>query len=159
MRLKMIIDEDFSNYVKPSMFLSTVYCDWKCCKELNLPTSICQNNHLENNLIFSIDDVEIIERYIKNVYTSAIVIGGLEPFLQFEELTSFINILREHCDDEVIIYTGYYKDEIQDKIDILKQYKNIIIKFGRYIPNIDTRFDPVLKVVLASSNQYAERIS
>ena len=38
-------------------------------------------------------------------------------------------------------------------------YSNIIIKFGRFIPNREPHFDEVLGVNLASNNQYAKRIS
>lgn len=63
------------------------------------------------------------------------------------------------CDDDVVIYTGYYPDEIKDALDVLKGFNNIIIKFGRYIPNRQSRYDEILGVTLASDNQYAERIS
>ena len=33
MIIKGIIDEDFVNYKKPSMFLGTCFCDLKCCRE------------------------------------------------------------------------------------------------------------------------------
>ena len=38
---------------------------------------------------------------------------------------------------------------------LVTNYNNIIIKFGRYIPNQGTHFDKVLGVKLASDNQYA----
>ena len=44
-------------------------------------------------------------------------------------------------------------------LTILKNYDNIIIKYGRYIPNQPSRYDSILGVTLASDNQYAERIS
>ena len=67
---------------------------------------------------------------------------------------------------DVVIYTGYTKEELQNKIykdnisylDKLKQYKNIIIKYGRYIPDQEPHYDEVLGVNLASDNQYAERL-
>ena len=43
MKLKFIKRDDFVNYKKCSMFLGTTSCDWKCCKENNLPCSTCQN--------------------------------------------------------------------------------------------------------------------
>ena len=58
-----------------------------------------------------------------------------------------------------MIYTGYYPNEIKQEISILKKYKNIVIKFGRYVPDNDKHFDEVLGVYLASDNQFAERIS
>ena len=37
-------------------------------------------------------------------------------------------------------------------------FKNIIIKYGRYIPDQEPHYDEVLGVNLASDNQYAERL-
>lgn len=61
--------------------------------------------------------------------------------------------------DDIVIYTGYYKEEIEEYIDELKMFPNLIVKFGRYIPNHEKHFDEVLGIYLASDNQYAERIS
>ena len=44
MKVKDIIDEDFTNYKAPSMFIATCYCNWKCCREQGISESICQNN-------------------------------------------------------------------------------------------------------------------
>ena len=60
--------------------------------------------------------------------------------------------------DQNACYTGYNKEEILDKLDIIKSYQNIIIKYGRYIPGQKKHFDSELGVYLASDNQYAERI-
>ena len=49
--------------------------------------------------------------------------------LQFEEVLEFIKQFRKYSNDDIVIYTGYYPEEIQDKIKELIQYKNIIIKF------------------------------
>ena len=74
-------------------------------------------------------------------------------------LFEFIKYFRQYCDDEIVIFTGFYKDEIINEIRLLKQYKNIIIKYGRYIPNHEKHYDDVLGVYLISDNQYAEKIS
>ena len=158
-RLKHIIDEDFQDYKKPSMMLATCYCDWKCLTEKSLDLSICQNSELahQDNIEVSIDS--IIERYLNNPITKAIVIAGLEPFLQFAEVIRFINEFREVREDDIVIYTGYYLDEIDIFVNELSDYKNIIIKFGRYIPNNEGIYDEVLGVRLASDNQFAVKIS
>ena len=53
----------------------------------------------------------------------------------------------------------YWADEIAEQVEKLKGFKNIIIKFGRFIPNNSGRYDDLLGVHLASDNQYAEQIS
>lgn len=159
MKLKFIKRDDFVNYKKCSMFLGTTSCDWKCCKENNLPCSTCQNYPWSNNPIKQFKDETIIDIYLKDGLEESIVFGGLEPMLQFQELISFIDKFRKISNDDIVIYTGYYKIEIEKEIEILKKYKNIIIKFGRYIPNRPNRYDDILGVTLASDNQYAEKIS
>lgn len=158
MKLKNIIIEDFINYKLPSMFLITCSCDWKCCKEAG--NNICQNMEITKEKNKNISDEKIFEKYISNPITKAIVVGGLEPFDQFEELHNLIHYFRENnCEDEFVIYTGYYPEEIEGYIYFLKMFKNIIIKFGRYIPNRNNKYDEILGVTLASDNQFARKIS
>ena len=101
----------------------------------------------------------LVNRYISNPITSAIVCGGLEPFDSWPNLHSLVQKFRERTEDDIVIYTGYNREEIEDAISTLSSFKNIIIKFGRFIPNQESHFDEVLGVKLASPNQYAERIS
>ena len=107
------------------------------------------------------DDDIIIQRYLSNDITKALCFAGLEPFEQFDELLCLVSKLRTeyHCNDTVVIYTGYNLTEIIPEVDTLKKFENIIIKFGRYVPDQSKHFDEVLGVYLASDNQYAERIS
>ena len=159
MKLKFIKRDDFVNYKKCSMFLGTISCDWKCCKENNLPCSICQNYPWSNNPVKEFNNEDIINMYLSDGLEESVVFGGLEPFLQFQELLSFISDFRKVSDDDIVIYTGYYPSEIEKELELLKTFSNIIIKFGRYIPDRPGRYDEVLGVTLASDNQYAEKIS
>lgn len=152
MKVKNIIDEDFTNYKKPSMFIGTSSCDFKCDKECGKP--VCQNSELAKAPTIEIDDEEIIQRYLNNPITEAIVFGGLESFDTFEELYNFIKIFREKNNDDIVIYTGYYPDEIEDKIKELYSFKNIYIKFGRFIPNSQKIYDNILGIELSSNNQF-----
>ena len=153
--LKGIIDEDFVNYRVPSMTLMFPKCTFKCGAEY------CQNSALVKSDNITVDIGDICKRYINNPITEAIVCQGMEPFDSFVELYSFISMLREeyHCEDYVVIYTGYEKGEIINKISKLKKFQNIIVKYGRYIPNQELHYDEVLGVNLASDNQYAEEVS
>jgi organic radical activating enzyme len=158
MRVKGILDEDFVNYKLPSMFISTSTCSFKCDRESG--ESCCQNSSLAQAQAFDVEDDNIISRYLQNHITKAIVFGGLEPFDQFDELTHFVSALRAAgCRDDVVIYTGYNKQEISQEVWVLSAFPNVIVKFGRYIPNSQPRLDGVLGVMLASKNQYAEKIS
>ena len=160
MKIKGLQDEDFVNYKKPSMFIGTSMCDWKCCTEQCLDKSICQNSSLANSKTIDVSADEIYRRYINNPITKAVVIGGLEPMLQFSDVLDLVKIFRDSdCNDDIVIYTGYYKEEIADKIPLLSKYKNIVIKYGRYIPGQEKHYDEVLGVYLISDNQYAEKIS
>ena len=159
MKILGIIDEDFINYKKPSMVIEFPYCTMKCDKECGQP--VCQNSPLLSEPIIDIACDKIIERYLNNPITEAIVCQGLDPIDSFGELHNFLIWLKHqyHCTDDVVIYTGYNKDEIPEYLAILKLFPNIIMKYGRYIPNQKPHFDPTLGVNLASDNQYAEKIS
>lgn len=157
MKLKFIIAEDFVNYKKPSLFIGFPKCNFKCNKECG--RAVCQNIALAQAPNQDIDIDTIIDYYLNNKITEAIVMGGLDPFDTWEELRCLIVNLRYYTPDPIIIYTGYNEDEIQDKLDILKYYENIVVKFGRFIPDRPKRFDELLGVELASDNQYAKSIS
>lgn len=160
MRVKGITPEDFINYKLPSMFISTCFCDWKCCTERNLDIGVCQNAPLAQADIKDIDNQTIYYQYAINPITKAVVMGGLEPMIQINEVEELIKLFRNQGEDcPFIIYTGYYPNEIPKPLETLKHYQNIIIKFGRFIPNDQSRYDEVLGITLASSNQYAEVIS
>lgn len=152
--LKGIIDEDFVNYRVPSMTLEFPYCSFKC------GASICQNYILSSEKNITIEIDTLCARYMSNYISEAVVCQGLEPLDSFNELLSFIRTLRQEysCDDDIVIYTGYDKEEIKDKIAQIAEYRNIVIKYGRYIPNQKPHFDSLLEVNLASDNQYAERL-
>lgn len=157
MVIKNLIDEDFVNYKKPSMLIGMPYCTFKCDKECG--QQVCQNSALATAPNIEVNPIDLIARYENNNLTQAIVFGGLESFDSWVDLYNFIFLFRSVSDDDVVIYTGYTKCEIADKVKQLEQFPNIIIKFGRYIPNQQPHYDEVLGVDLASDNQYAERIS
>lgn len=160
MLIKGITDEDFVNYKVPSMYIATATCSFKCDKGYGQP--ICQNSELAKQPTHNISDALIANRYIHNDITRAVVFGGLEPFDQYDEVLGIIHLLRDiyNLPDDIVIYTGYDRREIYEKIDyLIKHYNNIIVKFGRYIPGQQPHYDPILGVYLASDNQYAERIS
>lgn len=160
MTVKTIIDEDFTNYKLPSMLIGTAFCNWKCCKEANLPVTTCQNHPIAAQKNIDIPTDEILRRYTQNPITQAVVIAGLEPFLQYQEIFDLINAFRsEGIEDPIVLYTGYNKEEISAEISMLSMFKNIIVKFGRFIPGHTAHFDEILGVNLASNNQYAEVIS
>lgn len=157
MKIVNLIDEDFCQYKKPSMFIGMPHCTFKCDKECGC--NVCQNSELALAPTIEIDDEEIIQRYIANPITEAIVFGGLEPFDDFNDLFAFIADFRDYSRDDIVIYTGYYSEEIPSYLDLLSaNYKNIIIKFGRFIPNQKSHYDELLGVELASKNQFSMRL-
>ena len=154
MLVKNIVEEDFVNYKLPSMFIATCFCDWKCCREQNLDISVCQNSDISKQANYNISNKDIFNRYISNPITKAVVIGGLEPMMQFEEIYDLIKCFRDNnCKDMFVIYTGYNENEILNQIDRLKKFENIILKIGRYRPNNKSHYDDILGINLVSHNQ------
>ena len=156
MRIKGVIDEDFVNYNKPSMFISTYTCSFKCCEECG--QAVCQNLPLVSQPTIEVDDTDLALRYLNNGITQAVVIGGLEPFDDFADLNRFVTCFRSFCNDDIVIYTGYNEGEIQLYIYKLKCVHNLYFKFGRFVPNQQPHYDEVLGVSLASDNQKGVKI-
>ena len=156
MKIKGIIDEDFINYKKPSMYIAFPKCSFKCNKECG--RAVCQNSALAKEKDIEISINKIIERYINNPITKSIVCGGLEPLDSWDDLQCLIINLRYFSNDDIVIYTGYNEKELsKDKIDFFELYAPIIVKYGRYIPNEDSYFNEELGVKLAGKNQYTVR--
>ena len=154
MKIKGLISEDFVNYKKPAMTIMFPHCNgFKCGAEY------CQNSPLSKAEDIEMDISNIVIRYLNNPITESVVMQGLEPFDSWNDLIKLVDCLRRSTNDDIVIYTGYYKEEITDRIALLSKYKNIIIKYGRYIPCQEKHYDKILGVYLASENQYAERIS
>ena len=159
MIVKEIRDEDFTSYKKPSMVIGFPSCTFKCERECG--QKMCQNSALVQAPNIEIGVDALVSRYINNPITHAVICAGLEPMDTFEDLWRFIFHLRvKGCIDDVVIYTGYYKHEIPEEyLQRLSLVPNIIVKWGRFIPNQQPHFDKVLGIGLASDNQYAEVIS
>lgn len=154
--LKGVVFEDFVNYKKPSMYLAFPKCDFKCDRECG--RAVCQNSQLANSENISVNIQRLVEKYLKGDIAKAVVCGGLEPLDSFEQLYAFIKYFRVFKDDDIVIYTGYTEEEVKRKIGPLKKYNNIIVKFGRFIPDQPSHYDEVLGVKLASPNQYGKKI-
>ena len=155
-KIKGIRMEDFTNYKKPSMYIAFPSCTFKCERECGQKR--CQNRSLVQSTNLEVGVKSIVNKYINNPITSAIVIGGLEPLDSKEDLFILISYFRVSTQDDIVIYTGYKEEEIKNQLQYLRAYRNIIVKFGRFIPNQQPHYDDVLGVMLASDNQYAERI-
>ena len=158
MKIKGIIFEDFINYKKPCMTIEMPYCDFKCDRECG--ERVCQNSALAAAADIEIEMDSIIKQYKTNDIPQAIVFQGLEPFDSWHDLFYLIKRFRDkNIQDTIVIYTGYTEEELTNQLTYLKQYENIIVKFGRFIPNQESHYDKILGVNLASNNQYAKKIS
>lgn len=157
MKILDLIETDSVNYKKICMTVMFPYCTFKCNKEAG--RVVCQNYEFKDIKPIEINTDELIDIYLANPLSEALVLQGLEPFDSFDELSYLVSEFSGACNDDIVIYTGYNKDEIADKINLLLELikgNELIIKFGRYLPDDESRFDEVLGVTLASSNQYAE---
>lgn len=154
--VKTIVDEDFVNYKKASMFVAFPKCTFKCEKECGV--RCCQNSALAQSENIEIESDKIVERYVANDITSAIVIGGLEPLDSLPELVNLVSEFRSKTQDDIVIYTGYTEDEVGEVARFLGLFKNVVFKYGRFSPNQEHHFDEVLGVELASPNQYAKKV-
>lgn len=153
-------ENDFINNRQPTFNIGAgISCTFKCCK---CNPEICQNSPLATapSIHTSID--KLIERYLHQSIAKSVTIQGLEPLDNLKQILWFIFKFRKCSEDPIYLWTGYTAEECKDLIHLIKEkckWQNIIIKFGRYIPNQQPHYDPVLGIYLASDNQYAEKIS
>ena len=158
MHLKAIEEERYQDYKVPSMYLAFPSCTFKCEKECG--KQVCQNGALATAPNIDISGTEIVKRYLDNPITQAIVMAGLEPFDSYEDMICLIagfRLLKIY--DPIVIYTGYRENEIpQDRLQELARQGNIILKFGRCIPDQQPHYDEIIGVNLASDNQYAKQL-
>lgn len=172
MKLVNIIEEDFTNYRKPGMFLGFPYCSGKCNKEAG--KIVCQNQKLQNAGLIDISAEKILERFYANPIPECLIFGGLEPFDSLDDIVGLLESLKTResihkwknyfsYNPEIVIYTGYYPFEIKNGLmdiqDAAPSNIDVIVKFGRYLPGYKPHRDPVLGVYLASDNQFAMRIT
>ena len=154
MKIKGLTDTNFTDYKLPSLYIATPYCSFKCDKECG--RAVCQNSALAHSITYNVSNAAIAKIYNDNPITKAIVFGGLEP-LDSADLFETINELQAACKiQRVVIYTGYTEEEIQSQFPQLLSLHNLVIKYGRFIPDQKSHFDEVLGVYLASNNQYAK---
>ena len=169
-----IIYEDFVNYKKASMLIAMPNCNMKC--NIEAGCEVCHNKKLLEVPIVRINEIDLIKHYINNRITHAVVFQGMEPLYNSPDderlfrhkvnpykVGLFAHKLRQFgCNDDVVIYTGFTEEELltDNAIEVLKELvgRNLIIKFGRYLPGHEPHFDSVLGVDLASDNQYAKQI-
>lgn len=169
MNIIFLIETDVVNFWRTSMCIGMPYCDGKCWKDLNArggnyDWSLCHNGGLLKERKIEIPVNELAKKYVNNPLSHAVVFAGMEPLISMNEVVAFIAYLRGacRCDDPVIIYTGYNEDEepyikFHNLLETA-EVNNVIVKFGRYVPDQKSHLDPVLKVMLASDNQYAKQI-
>ena len=173
MIVKEIRDEDFTSYKKPSMVIGFPSCTFKCERECGCK-GMCQNLTLATAPDIELNYENIVDRYLKNPITKAIIMAGLEPFDSAINLVGLINCFRMNTEDDIVIYTGYTEEEVKNMhytihyswgqqsysyLGEIAKHPNIIIKYGRFRPNEEPHYDALLGIRLASSNQYAVRIS
>lgn len=149
-------DIDFVNYKQPSLYVIMPYCSFKCDYECG--REVCQNSSLVYQDHHDISNERLTALFDANPITKAIVFAGLEPF-DTNGFESFIDYFRKTHNDTIVIYTGYTENEIHEWEPWIYKYSNIIIKFGRFIPDQEPHYDEVLGVTLASPNQYAKEIN
>lgn len=154
MKIKGLTDINFTDYKLPSLYIATPYCSFKCDKECG--RAVCQNSALATEPVLSISNTTLIQIYQANPITQAFVFGGLEPLDSSDLFDTIIELQVRAKPRRVVIYTGYTEAEVLAEHSQILSLSNLVIKYGRFVPDQPTHFDPVLGVNLASPNQYAK---
>lgn len=93
---------------------------------------------LENKEWISVSDIAELIGKIQNI--EGITVMGGEPMLQLPALTSFLSIIKKRYNLGIMLFTGYYKNDLIDMeekdINAILQYIDILID-GPYIKELD----------------------
>lgn len=154
MKIKGLTDINFTDYKLPSLYIATPYCSFKCDKECG--RAVCQNSALAIEPVLSISNTTLIQIYQANPITQAFVFGGLEPLDSPDLLDTIVELQIRTKPRRIVIYTGYTEEEVLVGHPQILSLSNLVIKYGRFVPDQPTHFDPILGVNLASPNQYAK---
>ena len=124
----------------------------KNCQECMSPSS----KDLSGGMIKSID--EIAEMIFAEKGIEGVTISGGEPFLQHSGLHALLMLIRGKTDLGIIIYTGYYLDELFEmkipEIDMIVSELSDLIIDGPYVPELNDG-----KSLRGSSNQNVNLVS
>ena len=155
------IKETFNDFLSPSLLVAVKKCDYKCCKEANIAISTCHNYSLDLEKEIDIKNEYLFNKFINNKFVESLGFAGKEPMLDiyFYDIEKYIEYHRKFDNSPIFIYTGYYENEIIEKINILKKYENIYIKIGRFIPNKQSYKDDLTGVILSNKEQKFIKIS
>lgn len=144
------IKETFNDYKKVGMYVAFPQCSLNCKN--------CQNAHLREVEPLEVSLDYLVKIILDNDLIDSVILSGMNPMDSFDDVMSLIREVRNKSNIEIIIYTGMRESNLTNEIKKLKEFNNVIIKFGEYIPNSKEKFDEVLGINLASDNQYAKRI-
>jgi len=95
---------------------------------------------------------ELAKLILNEKNLEGITVSGGEPFIQAKPLHAFLRIIREQSTNGIIVYTGYYLEELLDMNmneinEIIYLYSDLIID-GPYINELNDN-----KSLRGSSNQ------
>ena len=62
-------------------------------------------------------DIEKIISFVQETHCERVTISGGEPFLQTHELRNLINGLNSIGIDDILLYTGFLKEELESRIE------------------------------------------
>ena len=142
--------EVYNDYKEVGILLASPVCHNNCKN--------CQNSHLKNREPNTYCVEDLINEIKNNKFVKSVIFGGLDCFDSFDETLNFISKFREISNEDIVLYTGKTENMLIDKLNILKKYENIYVKFGEYLENSEKIFDEIGGIWLASSNQYFKKL-
>ena len=107
--------------------------------------------------IYEEDSKNLLDRVQSNPFVTGVVLGGFEWVEQYEELLALLDEIRARS-LEVILYTHYTLDEVQERYPELLNYKRLYLKCGEYDRAKLSSTHISYGVPLASTNQQIYKV-
>jgi pyruvate-formate lyase-activating enzyme len=100
----------------------------------------------------------ILDEIQANPFNEGVILAGLEWSSQPKELIALVKeATKRHL--PIIIYTGYTSDQFIRRVPRIKEFPNVLIKYGSFNQNLRSFEHKEYGVNLASTNQHIQKIS
>ncbi|MCH4890037.1 radical SAM protein [Acidaminobacter sp. JC074] len=129
-----------------------------CALDCNIGCKGCFNQSLKEAPIFYKKADEVLDEIMSNPFNEGVILAGLEWSLQPSELMAMI----KSCASKnipVIVYTGHKIETFLRRVPKIKNYPEVLIKYGAYDESKLSLTHEAYGVRLASTNQNIQSVA
>jgi len=140
--------------VEDAPFVGALVCALDC----NIGCKGCFNQSLKEAPIFYKKADEIMDEIMSNPFNEGVILAGLEWSLQPTELLALVKSATVR-NMPVIVYTGHDINTFLRRVPLIKQFTEVLVKYGAYDESKLSLTHEAYGIKLASTNQHIDSIA